>query len=321
METPFSLTQPKYDMGTFLGRYRHFIDVTDPTTLLSSQTDISVSLQAINKYRTTGELTGSDAQMWAHKKVVDAAVHPATGEIIPFPFRVSAIAPVNIPIVWAMIATPAANVPVTMFLQWLNQSYNTACNYYNRSGATMSVEQTAKAYGLAVVSACGFAYGLGKVVERGPPALKAMGVLIPLLSVGAANISNLGFTRISEMTEGVAVTDDEGNVRGVSKTAGVVGVVQTAATRCVMVPAACLLLPPVVMAGFKKLKVLPKGKTGALLVELGVIYLSLQFSLPAALAVFPQTARIDVRDLEPEFANLVDSHGVKITHLSANKGL
>jgi hypothetical protein len=70
----------------------------------------------------------------------------------------------------------------------------------------------AQAYGLAVVSACGFAYGLGKVVERGPPALKAMGVLIPLLSVGAANISNLGFTRISEMTEGVAVTDDEGNV-------------------------------------------------------------------------------------------------------------
>jgi hypothetical protein len=32
----------------------------------------------------------------------------------------------------------------------------------------------------------------------------------------------------------------------------------------------------------------PGSKTGALMLELGVIYLSLQFSLPAALAVFPQ---------------------------------
>jgi hypothetical protein len=37
-----------------------------------------------------------------------------------------------------------------------------------------------------------------------------------------------------------------------SKVAGFQGVMQTAATRCVMVPAACLLLPPVVMGGLRK---------------------------------------------------------------------
>jgi hypothetical protein len=69
-----------------------------------------------------------------------------------------------------------------------------------------------QAYGLATVSACGFAYGLGKVVERGPKSLRSLGLLIPLLSVSAANISNLTFTRLSELTEGTAVADENGEV-------------------------------------------------------------------------------------------------------------
>lgn len=37
-----------------------------------------------------------------------------------------------------------------------------------------------------------------------------------------------------------------------------------------------------------RLGAMPRNKSGALMIELAVIYLSLQFSLPAALAVFPQ---------------------------------
>jgi hypothetical protein len=141
----FSLTKPRYDMSTFVGRYRHFVNVTDPTTLLSSTRQVEESMEFIKRFKATGDMGGqSHAQMWEHKKVVDAAVHPATNEIIPYPFRVSAIAPVNIPIVWAMLACPASNVAGTLFLQWLNQSYNTACNYFNRSGASMSMTQMAQ---------------------------------------------------------------------------------------------------------------------------------------------------------------------------------
>lgn len=77
-------------------------------------------------------------------------------------------------------------------------------------------------------------------------------------------------------------------MRGLSKTAGVSGVAQTAVTRCVMVPCACLLLPPLIMSVFKKQNMVPKNATALVAMELGVIYASLQGAMPAALAVFPQ---------------------------------
>ena len=70
--------------------------------------------------------------------------------------------------------------------------------------------------------------------------------------------------------------------------AGVQGVVQTALTRCVLVPMACLLLPPLTMSLLRSRNLLPKSKGLAMAVELGVIYASLQAAMPAALAVYPQ---------------------------------
>jgi hypothetical protein len=209
---PFSLTQNRFDLSTYWGRLQHFVALTDPRTLLYSDTQINEYRGYLNAFKSTGVKTGSDAEMWKYRQVVESAVHPVTEEIL-FPLvRVSAIAPVNIPIVFAMIACPASNVPVTMFLHWLNQSYNTACNYANRSGKAMDMEATAKAYGLAVSSACIFAYGLGKAVERGPPILKRVGIIIPVIATAAANISNVGFTRIDEVMNGAPVSDADGNV-------------------------------------------------------------------------------------------------------------
>lgn len=143
-EKDFSLTSPYYDLGTFWGRYRHFVDMTNPFGLLVSSSEILQSQKIISEYKSTGIMKYTSAEMWQHKKVVDAAIHPASGDIIPMFARVSAIAPVNIPIVFAMITTPASNVAGTMFLQWLNQSYNSYCNYHNRSGDDMPVTEIVK---------------------------------------------------------------------------------------------------------------------------------------------------------------------------------
>jgi len=45
----------------------------------------------------------------------------------------------------------------------LLQSYNTAVNYANRSGQTVSYTKIAQSYALAVVTSCSMAFGLGKV--------------------------------------------------------------------------------------------------------------------------------------------------------------
>jgi hypothetical protein len=75
---------------------------------------------------------------------------------------------------------------------------------------------------------------------------------------------------------------------GLSKIAGFIGLYQTALTRCIAVPFACLVLPPIIMKGLKSAHLFPQSKNLALLLELSIIYASLQAALPAALAIYPQ---------------------------------
>lgn len=193
--------------ATFFERFQEYVRVTDPRTLIYSEQQVKQAQAAIKSG------SGTQAEQEFNQRLVNAAIHPVTGEVIPKIFRVSAIAPVNIPLVFAMISCPATNVPGTLFLHWVNQSYNTACNYANRSGADQSNEALLKAYFLAVTSACTLAYGLGKAVERGPKILKTMGVLIPCIATAAANVSNIAFTRMDEIENGVSVVDENGEVQ------------------------------------------------------------------------------------------------------------
>lgn len=207
------MTSPSKET-TFWERLQIYLDVTDPRTLIYSEERILAA-----KHQIDSKIPVTPEEKTFNEKLVQAAVHPVTGEVIPKLFRVSAIAPVNIPLVWAMLTCPASNVPGTLFLHWLNQSYNTACNYANRSGADQSMESLMKAYGLAVTSACTLAYGMGKLVAKGPKALQRFGVVIPCVATAAANCSNIAFTRMDEITNGVPVFDANGKVteRTVSK--------------------------------------------------------------------------------------------------------
>lgn len=186
---PFSDTGSRYDLTTYAGRLKHFLSITDPRTLLKSDQEIADAVNVLQEYKSSHRKLKSDELMWETKKIVDSAVHPATGEIINPLVRVSAIAAVNIPIVFGMLACPAANVPATLFLHFVNQSYNTACNYANRSGKGMAMEDLMKAYGLAVTSACGFAYGLGRMVQKNPNRFKKFGILIPCIATGKLGTS------------------------------------------------------------------------------------------------------------------------------------
>jgi hypothetical protein len=110
-EKEFSLSRNKYDLTTYAGRLYHFIDITSPLTLLYSNKDIEEATDVIKNYKKTNVICGSDKEMWKYRGIVDATVHPATEEIIPALFRVSAIAPFNIPLIYAMLQCPPSNVP------------------------------------------------------------------------------------------------------------------------------------------------------------------------------------------------------------------
>jgi hypothetical protein len=63
---------------------------------------------------------------------------------------------------------------------------------------------------------------------------------------------------------------------------------QSAVTRCVLVPCSVLLIPPAVMAALKNIHFLPTNSGGKIAIELAVIFASLQVALPGSLAVYPQ---------------------------------
>lgn len=75
---------------------------------------------------------------------------------------------------------------------------------------------------------------------------------------------------------------------GTSAIAGQTAVTQSAMTRCVLVPVACLLIPPIGMSTLGKLSLLPGSAQLKIMVELAIIFGALQVALPGALAVFPQ---------------------------------
>lgn len=45
------IDKPLWDQSTFIGRFRHFAFVTDPTTCLTSEEDLDKAKRLIEKYR------------------------------------------------------------------------------------------------------------------------------------------------------------------------------------------------------------------------------------------------------------------------------
>lgn len=45
------IDKPLWDQTTFIGRFRHFAFVTDPTTCLTSEEDLDKAKQLVQQYR------------------------------------------------------------------------------------------------------------------------------------------------------------------------------------------------------------------------------------------------------------------------------
>lgn len=70
-----------------------------------------------------------------YQTVIRTALHPDTGEYIPWVMRVSSFLPTNIPIAFGFII--ARPTPFnTIFWQWINQTYNALFNYGNRNASS-----------------------------------------------------------------------------------------------------------------------------------------------------------------------------------------
>ena len=180
-----------------------------------------------------------------------------------------------------------------------------------------------KNYAMAVTGAMGLTASLKYAAKVGPPVVQRLGAkpwAVPYLAVALSGSANIFFTRMSEMDQGVPVSLEDGTVVGTSRAAARTAVLQTIASRGMGIPLPVLVLPPLLVSGLSRLPGLRHPRLRVPL-ELAAVTASLAGALPLAIAAFPQRIEMDASSLEPQFYDLRDKAGARVTKLYCNKGL
>ncbi|XP_046870783.1 sideroflexin-5a isoform X2 [Hypomesus transpacificus] len=316
----FQYGKCRFDQSTFVGRFRHFLDVIDPRTLFVSEKSLQECLDLLDHFHHGTLPTGvTNAQLWQAQKIKQAILHPDTGDKILMPFRMSGYIPFGTPVVIGLLL-PNQTLLSSIFWQWLNQSHNACVNYSNRNATKPTPVSTfCLGYVGAVTSALSIAVGLKVLVQRADKFRPATRFLlqrfIPFPAVAGANVCNVLLMRHSELSEGISVLDDSGKAVGTSRLAARHALLDTALTRVVL-PMPILLLPPFIMAMLERFPFLQKHRRLVLPTHSVVCLGAFSLALPLAISLFPQMSQIDVSRLEPDIAMATDCKSV-----TYNKGL
>ncbi|KAJ1368885.1 Sideroflexin-5 [Parelaphostrongylus tenuis] len=314
----FRINSPRFPQDTFLGRYLHYLDVIDPTTLFVSDKRLRECVQLLENWQ-KGDRTASDKELWRAQKIKQAILHPDTGEKVLPPFRMSGFVPFGWITVTGMLL-PNPSWPTLLFWQWMNQSHNACVNYANRNATQQQPFSTyVGAYGAAVTAACSISAGLTYLIKRSKSMPLARQIIVqrfvPLPAVSLASSVNVICMRWNELKTGIDVYENGGKVIGASKVAAKQAVTDTTLVRAFL-PIPLLLAPPCIMPFLERLKWVSGSPIRHLFVNAVVCTLSFAASLPIALALFPQEGNIVTDKLEPEIQSKT-----RADRLFYNKGL
>ena len=317
---PFVLGGDQYDQTNFQGRLAKIQELVDIRTVFTTDEELAAAQAKLAEFKRLGKLPAgvSDADLWKAQSTVDAIIHGPTGEKMYIAGRMSMFVPANLVPTTGMIM--ARTVPQTLFFQWLNQTYNVVNNYTCRAGPEVDFGPLSQAYVLAVTVSCSIAVGAGKLLKAFPK-LQAFGIVVPYFAVISAGTSNVCFTRMDEIRNGIFVADADGKVVGRSVAAGQLAVYKTVTTRSMFIPLFSLIVPPLFMKGVLATGAIAAGGGVAMVLEVGAVAAMLAVGLPFALALQPLQMEMDVSSLEPEFQALKNADGSPLTKVFASKGL
>jgi len=324
---PFSVTDERFDLDSFVGRYARTVLLCDPRLLFATDDDVNHAVVTLTRLGASDDIEASAAaegisrrQLWDLRQLNESAVHPDTGEVLPRPFRMSGYVPYNGVACAAMVL--ATTTPWMLLFNWMNQSHNAAVNFFNRNAtSSISNETLAKSYCGAVGAALTVSFGLSQLILRRFPAnshrlLKC----VALPSCLCASATNCYIMRSPELETGWELNDVNGNVVAngdKSRLAARQGIMETIRTRMCL-SCSIFVIPSLVLNTAPVLALAPIPLIG---LSSMVTIASFGFGLPAAIAVFPQRGTIQVSGLEPEFQNLCDNDGNRIDTVTYNRGL
>ncbi|KAF8473923.1 mitochondrial cation transporter [Kalaharituber pfeilii] len=347
---PISLPPSPYNLSTYWGRVRQSLDLCDPRTLFTTSSQLSAHVNLISQYK-NGIITEMTPELWKAKKVVDATLHPDTGEKVLLPFRMSAFVFSNLVVTVGML-TPNLSTRAILAWQITNQSLNVAINASNANKSTpLSLPQMATSYLLAVSSSCGVALGLNSLVPKlknvSPSTKLVLGRLVPFAAVVTAGVVNVGVMRGGEILGGIDVypslpkytpsksaapstamiptsqTASPGPASsedltpttslGKSRHCALLAVSQTALSR-VLNATPIMVIPPLILISLqKRWKYLQRNPRAVLPVNLGLIFVTSVFALPLALGAFPQRQAVRVQSVEGHIREELKRRGGDVT--------
>uniref|UniRef100_A0A452DRX1 Sideroflexin 2 n=1 Tax=Capra hircus TaxID=9925 RepID=A0A452DRX1_CAPHI len=189
----FNIDAPRWDQCTFLGRVKHFFNITDPRTVLVPERELDWAKVMVEQSRMGTVPPGTQVeQLFYAKKLYDSAFHPDTGDKMNVIGRMSFQVPGGMIITGFMLQF-YRTMPAVIFWQWVNQSFNALVNYTNRNAASpTSVRQMGVSYITATTTAVATAVGMNMLTKRAPP---LVGRWVPFAAVAAANCVNIPMMR------------------------------------------------------------------------------------------------------------------------------
>ncbi|XP_072312608.1 sideroflexin-2 [Eucyclogobius newberryi] len=310
---------PRWDQTTFMGRLKHFFNITDPRTALLPDARLDEAKALVQSCRAGSLPPGTtEEQLFYAKKLYDSAFHPDTGDRMNLIGRMSFQVPGGMAITGFMLQF-YRTVPAVVFWQWVNQSFNALVNYTNRNAASpITPKQIGVAYVTATSTALATAVGLNLYTKKAPPLVARW---VPFAAVAAANCVNIPMMRQQEILNGIAVTDENGNKLGQSKNAAVKGITQVVVSRITMA-APGMIIMPIIMQRMEKFKFMQRITILHGPIQVVMVGAFLIFMVPAACSLFPQQCSLAVSKLEPELRDSIASrYGDRIKYVYFNKGL
>lgn len=311
----------RFNAESFQGRFSRMLLACDPRLLLHSQTQVQQAKQLIQNWEVNEKTTivnkksnsnnyvqvNDNRTLWEAKRIVDNALHPDTGDVIPRPFRMSGYVTFNGPICVAMIASPST-VPL-LFWSWVNQSQNALVNYYNRNASSpMSTETLLKSYGAAVGAALLVAFGLATTIQKRYNPVQARRLLrwVAFPSAVVASSLNCYIVRSPEIGTGIALLDEDGNdvlPGATSQVAATRGVHSTTLSRA-MLQVPVYFIPPLLISTGPIKHYLAKHPIMTVPITTYLLMVCSGIGLPATVGFFPQIAKINVQQVEDKFQHL-----------------
>jgi len=255
--------------------------------------------------------------------VTGAAIHPDTGELIPWPQRLRSFLFMQLPLSAGLKLAPPTTFN-TLFWQWATQSYYAGLNYGNRNATNiLSTVSIWLSYTAAAVSSVVLALILRKTLMTRPfktGTQISMNAMTSFMAMAGAGFVNATVMRSTELTNSIELFGEDNHPIGYSKIAAWTAVLSAASTRALLA-GVTVLAPGVVTGLLEQRGYLPRGGIQRSLAELFIMASVMALGLPACIAFFSQRGSIRANRVEWELRDIPTADGQKPHYYYYNRGL